>query len=1240
VTQGEDPPRSVPAGGEVRASVLAHRVIAANARLNAIAAVTVIALIVLGAWVHHGIKTSLQQIRAAEMRTMLDAEVKALQLWVENRKTHVQHWAQDARVRRHVAALVALARENSASNEQLWNAPARLALAATLDSVLRGAGAVSFNVVDTGGRIVATQRHEISGRRINPGSFLGQLYDVFKGQTQFIRPHLDKDRVEGASASVPSRPVVWFEAPVADEGGRVIAALGFSYPAGGEFAGILGVARPGSTGEVYAFDEHGVMLSESRFVTELRRAGLVPEDAGAILRVQIRDPGGDVAAGHKPEVEWAALPLTRLAALAVASRGKAGTEGHQGVIAEPYRSYLGIEVVGAWRWLSEYDLGVAIEVGAAEAYAPLAYLNFAFALILSLIAAALAAVLWSAINVWRLRREVGEDRVIGQYQLETQIGEGGMAKIYLARHALLKRPVALKMLKRHLASDEIVARFEREVQLASTLSHPNVVEIYDDGHSAEGHFYYAMEYIEGINLGELIANAGALPVPRAVHILRQLCAGLAAAHDKGVLHRDLKPANVMIDGRGRVRLADFGLAGAMAAEGEGLAGTPTYMAPELFAGQPTTVQSDVYALGLVLYELFTGIRVWRADDLGQLRNLHATSTPDPPSTHARALDPRIDHAILSCLERNPARRPRSPSSVAAALTGSDPIAAALAAGETPTPEMVAASGGEGALSTTAACAAAVAILALFAALMYVAPRASAFGYLEIDDEPAVLAHRAREILEGLDLAVPDGDRASGLNLDLDLVAATPGSAAKSYMLLEAEFWYREAPFSLQPGDFAWGVSSDDPPLRWPGMVSLGLSTRGKLRWLEATPSIPPRQLSDPIRSGARCDWQPLFAAAGLVSAEFKPVESRRTPLQAFDERMAWTGPDPRDSQAELTVEGAALEGRPVSFRMYGREPTTPRFLELFSGSSTSARVVQFWMWLPALVGGIALAWRNLSRGRGDRRGAAALTSFIVVEALVVALLRMNHTTELLVEQWRLVQGLSYALYQGALVGVLYLALEPAVRRFWPDHLVSWSRLLSGRWRDPRVARDLLIGLGAGVLGAIIGLVQAWLGHLLHAPRRLLFEWNFPHSAGLRETIANLGQQVGEGVFAGLLVLFSLVVLRFLVRRGWIACVLLAPLTVVANDFSLTTGVPMLDWTARLLLAANFVFLVARFGFIALATGVATFYFLNMVPITNELGAWYADRTIFAGLVIGGLALVAARIATGRRAGYFPRTIAG
>jgi serine/threonine-protein kinase len=196
----------------------------------------------------------------------------------------------------------------------------------------------------------------------------------------------------------------------------------------------------------------------------------------------------------------------------------------------------------------------------------------------------------------------------------------------------------------------------------------------------------------------LLRRIGRIPQDKAIDIARQLCAGLAAAHERGVLHRDLKPANVMIDGDGNVRIADFGLAVAEGDVAASRAGTPQYMAPELLAGGQPSIKTDLYALGLVLFEMFTGRRAYDAKTLKELVRLQQSGAISTPSSVVRDLDPAVERVILRCLEHDPILRPGSALAVAAALPGGNPLAAALAAGETPSPEMVAAAGETSAFS--------------------------------------------------------------------------------------------------------------------------------------------------------------------------------------------------------------------------------------------------------------------------------------------------------------------------------------------------------------------------------------------------------------------------------------------------------------------------------------------------------------------------------------------------------------
>src|SRR5271154_2023915 len=281
-----------------------------------------------------------------------------------------------------------------------------------------------------------------------------------------------------------------------------------------------------------------------------------------------------------------------------------------------------------------------------------------------------------------------------RYRVVALAGKGGMGEVYRAEDLKLGQVVAIKFLPEALLQDSsALARFHSEVRIARQVSHPNVCRVFDIG-DADGVLFLTMEYVDGEDLASVVRRIGRLSPDKATEIARQICAGLAAAHERGVVHRDLKPANVMLDGAGKVRLTDFGLA-AIAANIHGAevrAGTPAYMAPEQLAGKEVTIKCDLYSLGLVLYEILTGKRAFEAATLPELLRLREESAPASPSSLVKDLDPLLERVILRCLEKDPAQRPVSALQVAAALPGGDPLAAALAAGETPSPEMVAASG--------------------------------------------------------------------------------------------------------------------------------------------------------------------------------------------------------------------------------------------------------------------------------------------------------------------------------------------------------------------------------------------------------------------------------------------------------------------------------------------------------------------------------------------------------------------
>jgi serine/threonine-protein kinase len=273
---------------------------------------------------------------------------------------------------------------------------------------------------------------------------------------------------------------------------------------------------------------------------------------------------------------------------------------------------------------------------------------------------------WIILSSWlitrlRARNLIGE--ALGQYTLVQKLGEGGMGEVFLARHAHLRRPAAVKLLRRDRLSLGFLEQFEREAQAASRLRHPNTVEIYDFGRTEEGVPYLAMEFVNGLDLGQCIRRDGAMKPARAVHIARQICSALEEAHEQGVIHRDLKPANVMVcDIAGRrdfVKLLDFGLATGPGDETSPLmrSGTPFYTAPERLLGNaPTDHRCDFYSLGVLLYFLLCGETPAPPD--ADWIEWTLTGEPMPLSGRVQ-VPPGLESLILDCMSRDPAARPGS-----------------------------------------------------------------------------------------------------------------------------------------------------------------------------------------------------------------------------------------------------------------------------------------------------------------------------------------------------------------------------------------------------------------------------------------------------------------------------------------------------------------------------------------------------------------------------------------------------
>lgn len=637
----------------------------------------------LGFLAYHAIKDSLNDMLSEQLQTLLRANVLALEIWIEERKTEAVQWANDPEIREQVQQLVNIAQTRPSAAQELRESPARQTLYTLLQPYLAQEEDAFAAVIDTTGVVLAAQQDSNQiGVRVSKTAF-AYLSDIFDGKAIFSPPFqtTHPKNIPSWNATVPM--YTFASAPVLNSQGQIMASLTLGENALRDFSEILRIAWMGKSGETYAMNAGGVMISESRFTEELKQIGLIENtpQAHSLLTMPIRDPGGDLSAGHKAALELHARPLTALAALAIASRMKDDPQQQQGVLITPYRNYRGVKVVGAWKWISNYDFGVVTEVTTKEAYAPLLYLELVFAGLFALLVIVAGLTLSSSFSVVRLRQKIGSLRQIGQYTLVKQIGEGGLANVYLARHAFLKRPTAIKILKPEQISEETQVRFEREVQFASQLTHPNTIEIYDFGRSAEGMLYYVMEYLEGLNLAELVsANGGNLPPNRVLHILQQVCESLTEAHHLGFIHRDIKPHNIMLCRRGghydTVKVLDFGLVkdieqpeiNALTKPAR-ISGTLLYMAPERI-NDPSHVdaRADIYALGAVGYYLLTGQHLFdSASDLDVLYHIiHEAPRPVAELIHA-PIPPELNALIVGCLAKSPEDRPQNVETILAIL---------------------------------------------------------------------------------------------------------------------------------------------------------------------------------------------------------------------------------------------------------------------------------------------------------------------------------------------------------------------------------------------------------------------------------------------------------------------------------------------------------------------------------------------------------------------------------------------
>jgi eukaryotic-like serine/threonine-protein kinase len=812
----------------------------------------------------------------------------------------------------------------------------------------------------------------------------------------------------------------------------------------------------------------------------------------------------------------------------------------------------------------------------------------------------------------------------GRYRIVALLGRGGMGEVYKAEDLKLDLEVALKFLPESFAKDEAgLTRFRTEVRIARQVTHQNVCRVFDIG-EFEGRHFLTMEYIDGEDLSSLLRRIGRLPPDKALEVSRQICAGLAAAHGAGVLHRDLKPANVMIDGRGKARLTDFGIAGLEEdlKKGGVIAGTPAYMSPEQITGREITVQSDIYSLGLVLYELFTGKPAVQSDSINELVRKHKTFTPTNPSEIVKEIDPLVEKTILRCLEKDPRKRPASALQVAAMLPGGDPLAAALAAGETPSPEMVAAAPKKGALKPVVAVACLAAVIALFAFIVFFSSKVKLTEWVPLDKPPEVMAERANQIVNKLGYTGAPTDTVYSYAADstyLNYAERKDASHDRFDKIRTGQpvaiyFWHRTSPRYLVPKD-GHDVSFSDPPVDVSGMTRVALDVRGRLIGFEA---VPP-QVEDKTTQNISADWSTLFTEAGLDIRNYNEIESQWTPPFYADNRKAWEGRHVDHAEIPVRIEAAAFHGKPVYFNIIF--PWDQPSRQTGSRGTPASGIVFTILLFSTLFTAMIVAWRNLKVGRSDTKGALKLSVLVFLTMTLPRLLVANHVPNRSGELSLLSESSGTGLRFGILTWIIYVALEPFIRRWWSDLMISWSRLMAGDFRDPLVGRDILVGGLLGLCGSAVGYLTMLLQQrsgIAGAP--YMEDFTADLLSGIETIVAHLFFPASILISVTVLFSFVLLILLSVLRKKPLA---IAGLWLFLLAPDLLSFLGSRNWIAlvgSVLFAGLTTIAIARFGLLALYT----FLLINALsfnhPITSDFSSWYAKNTVFVFVVIVGLAV--------------------
>lgn len=632
-------------------------------RRNTLLALFVVAVCSVSAmWALKNVQVAVTDARASLFSGLLASQAEALKTWSAEKQADTHRWAKDSSIVSLTEAL--LDRRKLKASLRFRSQDIQAEFLDRISPAVEDLRLAAANIVAPNGTLIASLVPEYVGTRVT-GEYLSRLTPAFSGGDVFVGPTRERNRLINWANEFTDASVIWTASPIQSSSGRILAVLCLGRHATGRFAHILGTGRPGDSGETYAFDKNGLLISPSRFESALRQHGLVANDELLLPGIfPLRE--FKLASPDSPS-----MLLTKLVHQAT-SKSRTALTDIQGAVLSPYLNYVGTPVIGVWQWIPSLNLGIAFEMAESEALAPISFVNINLAiLVVTLVLTFTMGPLLPPL-LWRRLVPLETGDRVGPYRLVRKIGEGGLAEVYEGIHETLKKPVAIKISKSGL-HEECEFRLKHEAELLASLNHPGLVSVSDAGTCKDERPYYVMELVEGKPVSQLSSFGSPLPVHIACQVLKQLCVAIQFVHDHGIVHRDINPNNVLVHidptGIPSTKIIDFGFATAVSEKGHmrftreiNFMGALGYMPPERLRNpEDIDIRGDIYSIGAIGLFLLTGEEaVPDLESLDKLAGLVSSSLNS------------VDHAgltavIVKAMAMRKARRWTSCSEFGAAL---------------------------------------------------------------------------------------------------------------------------------------------------------------------------------------------------------------------------------------------------------------------------------------------------------------------------------------------------------------------------------------------------------------------------------------------------------------------------------------------------------------------------------------------------------------------------------------------